>query len=192
MLWKYIRIFRSLPALQHLVIFLTTFAIPVSFELIQGWQNTGLCPSCVNVGKLTLYFGWYQIAMLIIASATRRDRAKVEARLDQISSELTDIINQLREENQGQMTGIQDRVSDLREWVQNIDSVMRDELGVVLPPPSTSLRFSARAGDPTVSVSVQSVSSSTDWRVRLLLWIKRQAGKLRRWTLKIFVDWEEG
>ena len=148
MFWGYIRLSKSLLFRQHLVVFLTTFAIPVTFELVQGWQETGLCLSCVNLGKLALYFGWYQIAMLVIASSTRQDKARVEEKLDRVSSELTEIAKEISEEHQKQMTGIQDRVSDLREWVRNIDRAMRDELGVDLPPPKVSLRGSLSPNPP--------------------------------------------
>ena len=190
MYWGYIRRFRSLSLLQHVVVFLTTFAIPVSFELVQGWQDTGLCLSCVNLGKLTLYFGWYQVAMLVIASATKQDRARVEEKLDRVFSELTDSISQISAEHQGQVTGIQDRVRDLREWVQNIDRAIRDELGVALPPPTVSLRVSARAGEPRVSANL-TVSSPAGRRARLLQWVRGQTRNLRRWARRILVDWEE-
>ena len=191
MFWGYIRLFRSLSLLQHVVVFLTTFTIPVSFELVQGWQDTGLCLSCVSLSKLTLYFGWYQIAMLVIASVTKHDRARVEEKLDRVFSELTGRISQTSAEHQGQMTGIQDRLRDIREWVQNIDRAMRDELGVALPPPTVSLRASIRAGEPRVSANA-TVGSPMGRGARLLRWLKGQARNLQRWTRRILVDWEEG
>ena len=190
MFWAYIRLSRSLSVLQHLVIFLTTFTIPVSFEVAQGWQDTGLCLSCVNWGKLALYFGWYQIAMLIIALATRRDRARVEERLDRMFTKLTDSVSQLSEEHQRQMTGIEDRVGDLRNWVRDARCAVRDELGVDLPPLTHSIRASARSGAPTGSATL-TVRGSAGRRARLLRWLKRQSRNLRRWAHKILVDWEE-
>ena len=190
MFWGYIRLFRSLPALQRLAIFLTTFMIPVSFELVQGWQDAGLCLSCVNWGRLALYFVWYQIAMLIIALAIRQDRARVEERLDRTFTELTDRISELSEENQRRMTGIEDRVGDLREWVRNIDSAMRDQLGADLPARAVSIRASASLGAATGSATL-TVSGPTGRRARLSRWLRRQPLNLRRWARKVFVDWEE-
>lgn len=187
----YIRRFRSLSVLQHIVVFLTTFTIPVAFELVQGWQDTGLCLSCVSWGELALYFVFYQIAMLLIASVTRRDRARVEEELAQTFSELTDSINQLREDHQEQMTGIQERVSDLREWVRELRGALCDELGVDLPPLTHSIRASVRGGGGRVSVGLTVVGSGGR-RVRLLRWLKRQVRNLQRWARKILVDWEEG
>ena len=191
MFWGYIRLFRSLSVLQHLVVLLTTFAIPVSFELVQDWQNTGFCLSCVNWGKLALYFGWYQVAMLVIASATKQDRDRLEEKLDRVSSELTDSISQTSEEHQRQMAGMQDRVHDLREWVSNIDRAMRDELGVALPPPTVSLRANIRSGVPTFSANL-TVRGPAGQRARLLRWVRRQARNVRRWVRKTLVDWEAG
>ena len=190
MFWEYIRLFRSLSALQHIAVFLTTFAIPISFELVQGWQNTGFCLSCVSWGKLALYFGWYQVAMLVIALASKQARARVEEKFDRVSSELTGNISQISEEHQRQLTDMQDRVGDLREWVRSIDRAMRHEFGVDLPPPTVSLRASIRAGAPTVSANA-TVSGPAGRRARLIRWVRRQARKLRRWARKILVDWKE-
>ena len=191
MFWPYIRLFRNLSVLQHVVVFLTTFMIPVSFELEQGWQDAGICLSCVNWGKLALYFGWYQIAMLVIALATRRDRARVEERLDRMFSELTDSVSQLSEEHQRQMTGIEDRVRDLQGWVQDIRSALCNELGVDLPPLAVSARgVSFHFEVPPASGTV-TAGRAEGWRPYLLRWIKRQARNLRRWARRIFVDWEE-
>ena len=154
MFWAYIRLFRSLSSLQHLVVFLTTFTIPASFEVVQGWQDAGICLSCVNWGKLALYFGWYQIAMLVIALATRRDRARVEERLDRMFSELTDRIGQLSEEHEREMTGIQGSVHDLRDWALDIRRAIRDELGVDVPPPPVSLRASFHFDVPQAGVTL--------------------------------------
>ena len=174
MYWGYIRLVRSLSALQHLVVFLTTFAIPVSFEVVQGWQDTGLCLSCVNWGQLALYFGWYQTAMLVIASATRRDKARAKERLDRMFSELSNRIRQLSEEHLRQMTGVQDRVSDLQDWTRDFRRALSDELGVDLPPLSHSVRANFRAGAPTLRANV-TVDSPTGWAASLSRWVGRQA-----------------
>ena len=191
MFWAYIRLFRSLSALQHLVVFLTTFTIPASFEVVQGWQDTEICLSCVNWGKLALYFGWYQIAMLVIALATRRDRDRVEKGLEQTFSNLTDRIDQLSEEHQRRMMGIEDRVRDLQDWVQDIRSALCNELGVDLPPLAVSawgvsFHFEVPPASGTVTAG-----RAEGWRPCLLHWIKRQARNLRRWARRIFVNWEE-
>ena len=192
MFWAYIRLARSLSVLQHIVIFLTTLTIPVSFELVQGWQSTGLCLLCVDLGKFALYAVWYQIAMLVIASATRQDRARVEARLDQILSQLAESTGHIEEESQRQITGIQDRVSDLRSWVQNIDRAMRDELGVDLPSPRISLRANAHAEVTMVSNVCLTVSGPVSRMARFSRWVQHQAWHIKRWVRKIFVDWRDG
>ncbi len=190
MFWPYIRLLRSLSALQHFVVFIPTFAIPIFFEVERGWQDTGFCMSCVDWGKLALYFGWYQIALLVIALATRRDRVRAEERLDRVYCELNSHIAKISEEHQRQMTGIEDRVGDLREWVRNIDNAMRDQLGADLPARAVSIRAVGSLGAATGSAAL-SVSGSAEWRARLSRWLRRQARNLRRWAHRIFVDWEE-
>ena len=166
--------------------------IPVSFELVQGWDHTGFCPSCVNWGKLALYFGWYQIAMLVIALANRRDRARVEEGFERTIAKLTNQIGQLREDHQGQMTGIQDRVRDLREWVRNIDSTLREDLGVDLPPPTVSARAGAVHHEWTTGRPEVTLERQGGWQARLLHAVRRLVSTLRRWVRKVFVDWDEG
>ena len=186
----YIRCCWSLSSPQHIVVFLTTFMIPVSFELVQGWQSTGFCLSCVNWGKLALYLIFYQIAMLLIAVVTRQDSAIMEERLSQMSSELTDCVSQLREGHQRQITGIEDRVGDLRNWVRDTRHAMRDELGVDLPPLTHSIRATLSGGGATGGLGL-TVSSTSGWRARLLSWVKRQLRNARRWVHRLFVDWAE-
>ena len=191
MFWGYIHLFKSLSKLQHLVVFITTFAIPVSFDVVQGWRDTGLCLSCVNWGELALYFVWYQTAMLVIASATRRDRARARESLDRMFLELTGRVSQLSEEHHRKITGIQDRVRDLQNWVRDMRQALNDELKVDLPPLTHSLRANFRAGVSTLSVNV-TVDSQTGWRVRLLRWCNRRARNLQRWGRRILVGWEDG
>ena len=190
MFWVYIRLVRGLPMGHHLVVLVSTLAIPVGFELVRGLQDTGPCLSCVNWGELALYGVFYQIAMLLMASATRHDRTRVEKRLDRTFSELTDRIDQLSEEQQRQITGIEDRVGDLREWVRDLRRALSDELGVALPTLAVSARMTTHVGAITVSINA-TADDPVDWRPRIVGWVKRQARNIRRWTRKILVDLEE-
>ena len=189
MICVYIRLFKNLTPLQHVVIFLTTFAIPISFELLQGLNATGLCPACVNGGELALYFLWYQIAMLVIALSTRADRTRVEARLAQIYTELNDRVNQLGEEHKKEITGIQDRVNDLHNWVSELRQAIEEDLGTKLPGPTDSLRVSARSGDPTVAVGLNAIDPPGRI-VRLRLKAKRLGLRIRRMSYRLFWDWD--
>lgn len=134
-------VFKSLTRLQHIAIIISTFAIPVSFRLIQGLQATGFCLSCVNMGELTLYVVWYVIAVIVIAFATRDDRTRVYARIDRVSSELVNNLNQVKEEHQRGIQEIQERTDDIRLWVQNIDRAIREEFGVDVPIPASRIRY---------------------------------------------------
>lgn len=189
MYWLFIRCFKSLSKPQH-AICIFPIAISAIFELTQSWQASGLCLSCVNMMELALYMVWYPSAVVVIGVVTRADRTRVDERIDQVSSELDDGINQLREEHQRSVAGIQDRVNDIRDWVQNIDRAMREELGVDLPPPTVSLRAKFRSGVPTMNASV-TADGPASRRARLQVWIKHQTRNLRRWLRKVLVDWEE-
>ena len=191
MLFSYIRLFKSLPRLQHLVIFLTTFAAPISFELVQGLIATGLCLSCVNAGRLALYFVWYQIAMLVIAASTRADRTRVEVSLTQIYSELDEGIRQLGEENKREITSIQDRVGDIDNTLSDLRYALEEELGVKLPGRRHSVRAGSISHHWSLPIPEVTVGRSPYRMARLRSWVKRQA--LRFWILtrKLVWDWDD-
>ncbi len=187
MLWEYIRLVRILTWLERIVVFLTTFVIPGSIQLWQGWRNTGYCPSCLDWGEAALYFVWSQVAMLIIAWSTKQVRARVNRELEWRFSELNESIDHVSEEHQRGMTGIRGQVDDLRDWVRELHRTLSDELGVELPRLTHTVSFSASSGPSEVSFDVR--VDSVKRRTRLLRWLKRQPGNLRRWIVKVFWDW---
>ena len=63
--------------------------------------------------------------MFLIASATKQDRARVEEKLDRLSSAFSESISRIREEHQRQMTGMDGRVGDLSDWARNTVRSMR-------------------------------------------------------------------
>lgn len=190
MFWPYVDLVSILTWPERIVVFLTTFMIPVSIQLWQGWRETGYCPSCVNWGELVLYFVWSQVALLVIAWSTKQVRAKVVREFDGRFSELNERIDHVSEEHQRRMPGFEGQVDDLRDWVRELHRALSDELGVDLPhlAHSVSANFAGGAAEFRVSTVVTdgvSVNRST----RLLHWLKRQPGNLRRWILKVFSDW---
>ena len=187
MLWEYIRLVRILTWPERIVVFLTTFVIPGSIQLWQGWRETGYCPSCVDWGEAALYFVWSQVALLVIAWSTKQVRARVNRELEGRLSELNESIDHVSAEHQRGMTGIGGQVDDLRNWVRELHRALSDELGVELPRLTHTLSGSASAGPPTASAHLR--VSPMKRRTRLLRWLKRQPGNLRRWIVKVFWDW---
>ena len=184
MVFGYIRLFKNLTLIQHVVILLTTFVIPMSFELLQGLNDTGLCLPCVSAGELALYFMWYQIAMLVIAWSTREDRTRVEATFTQISSELIDRIQLLGEEHKREIAGIQDRAGDLEEWVSKLRQAIEEELETKLPGRRHSVRLAPVSYEMSVSIGEVSIRPSPYILVRLRSWVKRRALRFWRWSRK--------
>ena len=186
MFWGYVRLFTSLNIYQHLAVFITTFAIPVSFEIYDGWRDSEFCLSCVNWGRVALYFAWYQTAMLLIGVATKRDRAIAKESLDQVFSELRERVDQLNQEYQEQAIGTRDLLRDLEDWVWNIHRALSDQLAVDLPSRSSRVRINVTSGGATISVTL-AVNNRAGRILRLLRWSRRQAGNLRRWVYGIVV-----
>ena len=133
MFWEYVRLVKILTWPERVVVFLTTFMIPVSIQLWQGWPETGYCPSCVNWGELALYLVWSQVALVVIAWSTKQVRARVDEEVDRRFSELNERIDHVSDERQQRMTGIKGQVDDLRDWVRELHRALSDELGVDLP-----------------------------------------------------------
>ena len=186
MFWSYIRLFATLDKFQHLAVLITTFVIPASFEIYQGWEETGFYLKSVNWGRLALYFGWYQIAMLLIALATKRDRDRTKESLERVFSELRGRVDHLNQEYQEQMTGTQDSLRDLEVWVRNIHRALSEQLAVDLPGRSVQLRASFTFGVPTASATVSAVDRA-GWILRLLRWGRRQARSYAGRVSKIVV-----
>ena len=184
MILEYIRLFRGLNRLQHAAIFLTTFALPVSFEVVPNVFLTGVCLSCVNGGEFALYVVWYQIAMVVIALSTRADRIRLEEDLARISSELKDRINKCEEDNQLALKGINDRTSDINWWVGALRESLEEHLGIKLPGPRISVRVDPIGYSYSVQMAKPSVTPSPYLMVRLRSSIRRQGSRFRKWFLK--------
>ena len=189
MFWEYARLVRILTWPERIVVFLTTFMIPVSIQLWQGWRETGYCPSCVNWGELALYFVWSQVALLTIAWSSKQVRARVDRELEWRFSELNERIDHVSEEHPRRMIGIEGQVDDLRNWVRELHRALSDELGVDLPHLAHSVSANFAAGSPEFRVSVVTDRVSVNRRTRLLRWLKRQPNNLRRWNVKVLWDW---
>ena len=194
MLFGYIRLFKILTRRQHLVILVTTFMIPISVELVQGLIATGLCSplTCVHFGLLTFYVVWYQIATLLFAWSTRKDRTEEEAKLTRISCVLNESITQLREDHERRITGNQDRVGDLQRWAIDTRRVLQEEFGVVLPAIPVSLRLAPTSFEILTSTASVNVRRSRNKMARLRSWVNRQAlrfrGFFRKWVLGLDND----
>ena len=187
MLWESIRLVRVLTWPERIVVLLTTFVIPGSIQLWQGWRETGYCPLCVDWGEAALYFAWSLVALLVIAWSAKQVRARVNRELEGRFSELKESVDHVSEEHQQGMTDIKGQVDDLRNWVRELHRALSDELGVDLPPLRQTLSASASAGPPEASADL--CGGSVKPRTRLLRWLKRQPGNLRRWIVKVFWDW---
>ena len=188
MFWVYVRLSQNLSGPAHVAVFLTTFVAPVALDVTQGWLSTGFCPPCVHLGTLFVYLALYQVAMVVIASATKQDRSRLTTALEKVSLEASEAINQVKKAHDQQLVGLQDRIGDLRDWSENIDRVLRDELGVTPPPRRVSLRGSACLGGLTAEATL-SVTNPPGLKRRLVRWARRQPHNLIRWSRKVLWDW---
>ena len=176
------RLIMTLSVHWHRAVLFTILLVPVVVEGFRGWQKTGICLSCVNWVVLALYLIVYLIAVLLIASATRQDKERVEEEIRRRTSKLTRRIDQLSEDHQEQVTRIQDYAKVVHHWARDTKGILNDELGLDLPPLPVSAWANIRSGESTVSAEGTASSPAG-----LLNWVKCQARNLQRWAQKTFV-----
>ena len=180
---KYIRLCRNLNLPAHIAIGATTFVFPVAFELWEGLNNTGLCRSCVEWGRFITYVAMWQVSTVVIALSNRIDKTRVEDEINRMSSEVEDSINQLQEDHERKITGTQDRVGDLREWVIAIRESIEEQSEMKLPAPRARIRASISICPLEATATVR-LGISSGWMVRLRTWVDCQAVRFHRWFQK--------
>ena len=187
---KYKQLWNNLTRLQRVVIFLTTFAGPMSFDLAQGLYATGLCGSCVNYGMLIVYVVWWQLAMLVISISTLEDNTKVANKFKKISSEFSEGIDQLSEDLEEMIMVNRDRLGDLNNWASNVRGVVLEELRVDLPAVPVTLRAKGLNFGFTTSEATLNVSKPSSRLLRIRGWIWRRLLFCRRLIHKVFYNWD--
>ena len=172
------------------MIFLTTFGVPASFDLLQGLIATGLCPSCLNYWRLALYILWFPIAAVVIAASTQADKIRVEVRLRQSYRELDGRIHEVVEEQDRENRRTQSSTGNLNAWVSDLHQALEGELKTKLPGPRYSIGEANYHFDAIVSeVSVQRRTADPPGKVvRLCLSTKRQAIRFGKWFYRTVVN----
>ena len=170
MILRVVRLLASLSRTQYVVIFATIIFPALGFQFL---------PSS-TVGDLIIrpiiYVLWSAIAVLFVALMLREDKSKAEKNVDQKFKNLTDEIQEVKDDLKHKKNGLQDQVDE-------INKVMRTafkELNVVLPPPSVFLRveFNAGAAHMSAKVTVNNRKKMTRFR----FWFKRQSRRFWRWV----------
>ena len=159
-------------------------------RICAGLASNWILPIVRKLDNAASFLGWHVVAVLLIAIATKQGRTRVNVRIDQEVSNLTDSINQLRENYQDQIADLQDRELSLRNWAHDTVRILREKTGVNLTLPTTPLRGSIQSGAATMTGSL-GVSPPPSRRGHLLFWVNRQGRILRRWARKILLDWDE-
>ena len=189
---KYKKLWNNLTRLQHSVIFLTTLAGPIAFELVQGLYATGLCLSCVNYGMLIVYVVWWQLAMLVISISTMEETAEVQEKLEEISATFNDGIERLRADYERKITRNQDSIDNLTRWAGDVRRVVLDASGVDIPAVPVTLRGDGDGARIKVSVSSPTLCApaSTSRILRLRNWLRIRLLFCSRLIYKVFYNWD--
>lgn len=189
MLFAFCRLMRVMSGLQHVAVFITVLGIPASFDLLQGLARTGYCPSCLDLGRASLYVGWYVVAEFIMSLALRSDRSKVDEKFEQISGGLLSRISKGEEKIDKNIADASFEVECLQKRVDSIENFMRRHLSLRLPVMAFmrgGLRVEAGF---SADISGTVIKSPSNWRRRIYLSAMGQWRRLRRWLFRIVVDW---
>lgn len=178
---------RNLTGLQHLAIFFTTFVSPVTFDLLDGWFVTGLCLSCVSSERLAVYVGMWLFAMVVIALASRTAETRLEKKLNRMTSSLNDSVDELREESDEKIVGVQDRLDSLDSLVGSLRQTLVEELGIGIHH-----RVAARGAKYNFDVPELSDTHTPavppNKTARVFQWVRCRMLRLWRWCYRFFID----
>ena len=180
MLWEAIK---EQHWLERTAVFFTTFLVPTAFEVLDAWATTENFWEGLAWGRVALYFGTFLFALAVIALSSKVSSARADKKLNRMSSEVEDSINQLQEDHERKITGTQDRVGDLREWVIAIRESIEEQSEMKLPAPRARIRASISIGPLEATATVR-LGTSSGWMVRLRTWVDCQAARFHRWFRK--------
>ena len=177
------------PCLDRIAIFFTTFFVPMVFEVWDGWATAGECwgGECVEWGRLALYFGMFLFALSVIAISSKVSAARVDKKLNRMSSKLEDSINQLQEDHERKITTNRISMGDIQRWVANIHRALREQCDIELPSYGVSAggvgwQFDL-PGIPESGVT-HTPANPPNMLARLGPWIGRQWSRFRGWFRK--------
>ena len=156
-----LRLFRSLSLYQYRTIILTVLLPAIGSSIIVDSAPDLFLPQPAL--HMATFLVWSALAVLAVASMLKRDRSDAGQLVDQRLEALSAQIKRLREEHQGSSLDLRQQVSDLEEVVR---STLSEEMGVLLPARSVSIRATMTAVTPTLSASLTVVSGSKLDRLR--------------------------
>ena len=149
------------------------------------WFNLSMVPM---IWVLLIYATWGLVALLLMGSMVRAQRADVDWR---ISEKVDEVLGQLRdletkrEEDTEKITGLEGHLDQVEE-------VMRSAFaGIGVEPPGR--RHSVRAGTVSFSFQVPEVTGEgrEESRIaRLRRWVQSKVQWVRCWVKRIVWDWD--
>ena len=172
---------------ERIAIFFTTFFVPMVFEIWDGWATAGECWECVEWGRLAFYFGTFLFALSVIAISSKVSAARVDKKLNRMSSKLEDSINQFQEDQERKITANRVSTGDIQRWVANIHRALREQCDIELPSYGVSTggvewQFDL-PGIPEGGVT-HTPANPPNMLARLGRWVGRQWSRFRRWFRK--------
>ena len=172
---------------ERIAIFFSIFFVPMVFEVWDGWATTGECWECVEWGRLAFYFGTFLFALAVIAISSKVSAARVDKKLNRMSSKLQDSINQLQEDHERKITTNRVSVGGIQRWVANIHRALREQFDIELPSYGVTaggVRWQFDVpGIPEGGVT-HTLANPPNMLARLGSWIGRQWSRFRGWFRK--------
>ena len=174
---------KILSGYHYLVIFLTILLPvigPTSFAFFAPESLAFFAPESLAL-QVILYIAafavWAIFSMLAVASMLRRDRSKAEQLVVQQIEGLSGQVLKLEQGLDDVRADLRQKVKDFKDFEQTVRKTLEEELGVVLPPGTLSVR--ARAGLGSVTFNLAAVTVSGGSRVaRLRQWFRRSVHRV--------------
>ena len=158
----------SLSRKQILVILATVILPAIVFPFLLSWIPGEF------IVRPVIYILWSLIAFLSVASMLHEDKAKAEEDVNRKVNDLSNEVQKMKKNRENTFAGLQNQLDEL-------DRVVRsgfEEIGHPLPPRRISLRGSIEF-DALQASGALTVRNRKGMR-RLLLWVKRQAYRLKQ------------
>ena len=146
----------------------TVLAITTLIPGIGALVASHFWPDCLIV-RVTVFLVLALMVMLAAAFMIGKDQTATEQRAVRIGEAHSREIDKLRQEQDAIVESHRREHRDLDEFVNAIASALSKQPGVTLPPRSVSLRLTATAGSPRISVRAEAVGANRWARLRRLI-----------------------
>ena len=155
---------------RHYLLIVVTILVPVAFPMIMGYISIGCLWVRIAI-DVVVFLIWAVFVVVVVSRLVERDANEANESIATQLGPLTDGLQNLREEHNGSIEDVRQRIQDLEDRTRSALEGLDAHLG----PATVNLRATVRAGSPTASATLR-VSGGSRW-ARIRRWFLQK----RRW-----------